>query len=146
MTRGSATRSNYFEVKDRQAFETWLENFNYEDPPEIWEKEKDNNNLIAFGMYDSIPSSRDLPAIFNDDDLQYPYEDVDPDQFYEELAEHLAPNQVVIIESVSFDKLRSLTGSARAIHSDGRVLEVYFGQLDKLVKKEWGVTPTPAQY
>lgn len=141
MTHFAATRSNYFTPKNREVFDAWLKNFHYEEDPEIWEGEP-GSNTIAFGFYDTIPSSR---TPFNPEDA-HDYDELHGNEFYAELAEHLEDGQVAIVESVSAEKLKSLGGSATAVHSDGRIINTYFDQLDELVEKEWGVTPTPAQY
>lgn len=134
MVRTTTTRSNYFQVENREAFEMWLKNFHYYSEPEVWDGPK-GSNTIAFGMFDHIPDSRSEDAELQDD------------EFLHELALHLTPNQVVIIHSVSAGKLRYASGMAAAVHSDGRILQLNMGdQLDELVEKEWGATPTPAQY
>lgn len=66
--------------------------------------------------------------------------------FPSELAEHLAPGEVAILEEVGSEKLRYLFGQAIAVHSDGRQLCMTLSDIEEMVSSQWGVTPSSPTY
>lgn len=106
---GSA-RSNYFRVKDTDAFLRWAER-------------------RGLGIFKN-EQARDLHAIHAGDTTDsggWPSYDLENDEeldLVSELAEHLAPGQVAILLEVGAEKLRYLTGQAIAVNAKGRVVEV----------------------
>ena len=55
------------------------------------------------------------------------------------IAPHLAPNEVCIMMEVGSERQRYLIGYARAIHSDGRVLELSLDDIYDKVHETFGI-------
>lgn len=103
-------RSNYFRVKDRDAFLKWAEKRGLG----VFESSEDAG-LFAIHSGDST------------DGGSWPSYDVEKDtevDLVRELAEHLPNGQVAVLVEVGAEKLRYLTGQAIAINAKGRVVEV----------------------
>jgi hypothetical protein len=103
-------RSNYFRVKDNDAFLKWA----------------DSRGLGVFRNKESA----DLFAIHGGettDDGSWPSYDVEGDteiDLVSELAQHLPKGQIAVLMEIGAEKLRYLTGVAMAIDHKGRVVEV----------------------
>jgi hypothetical protein len=102
-------RSNYFRVKDKDAFLKWA----------------DGRRLGVFKNEDSA----DLFAIHggDTDDGSWPGYDMEGEteiDLVRELAEHLPKGQVAVLMEIGAEKLRYLTGVAIAVNHKGRVVEV----------------------
>ena len=106
-------RSNYFHVKDVDAFKNWLSQY---DAQFI---EKDG----MVGFYSTDPDSGGLPTRYvDDDDLT----DCDSDTIsvLDEIQDHLAENEVCIILEVGAEKLRWLSGMGWAIGHTGEIVQI----------------------
>jgi hypothetical protein len=131
---GSA-RSNYFRVKDRDAFIKWVQTL-----PEVKFVEKDR----AFALL-SREEYRGWP-------LFRPCEELDHDEQFKELdwvaelAKHLAEGEVCVLQEIGAEKLRYLTGEAVAINSAGATLRVSIDDIYELVHERWNIEPSPAEY
>ena len=99
-------RSNYFKVKDEDAFKVWVDTL----PIECRESKKDNETTFMVMEPDGIG----WPTYKEDDDGEY--EDID---FAGELSEHLADGWVAIIKEVGYEKMRYLHGYIEAINNKG---------------------------
>ena len=128
------SRTNYFKVKDREAFNTWVSTLGGD--LYVFEGEAGRVGLGANTADGSWPTS-----CFDDETNDY----VDID-FVFELAEHLVENEVAIIMVSGAEKLRYITGYAVAIRSDGRELQINLDDIYELVNHKWGVEPTRAEY
>jgi hypothetical protein len=106
----STARSNYFRVKDRDAFLKWTER-------------------LGLGVFKN-EESPDLFAIYggeNTDDGSWPSYDVEGDteiDLVTELAQHLPKGQIAVLMEIGAEKLRYLTGVAIAVNHKGRVVEL----------------------
>jgi len=111
---GSA-RSNYFRVKDRDAFLNWA----------------DSRGL---GVFKNDESS-DLFAIYGGEstgDGSWPSYDVEGDTEFDlvdELAQHLLKGQIAVLMEIGAEKLRYLSGVAIAVNHKGRVVELTLGDI-----------------
>jgi hypothetical protein len=102
-------RSNYFRVKDSDAFLKWA----------------DGHGL---GVFKNEESS-DLFAIHggSTDDGSWPSYDVEGDteiDLVNELAQHLPKGQIAVLLEIGAEKLRYLTGMAISVNHEGRVVEL----------------------
>lgn len=105
-------RSNYFAVKDREAFEQFCKRFNLERITD--DKDKSLVGFLDSGFNGSIPVS-----IYNEE--QDDNEDID---FLAELSTHLAPGHVAIVKEVGYEKMRYLVGLAFAVNSAGEQVKI----------------------
>ncbi len=126
---GSA-RSNYIRVKDREAFFKWIDSLH---GVEVVEKD-DRFALLVTGDGDGSWAS-----------LRCDREDEAFD-FVAEIANHLAGGEVFIFQEVGAEKLRYLTGWAKAVNSAGQTMEVSIDDIYVLVRRRWHLSPTEAQY
>lgn len=103
----SVTRSNYFHVKDEDAFSKFMDTVSGDDMHCWSDKDEDGNTLHAFGCDGSIYG---VPNGAKDNDF---------DLFLSELQKHIAPEDAVILMEAGHEKLRYVTGFATVITSGG---------------------------
>jgi hypothetical protein len=124
---GSA-RSNYFRVKDRDAFLNWA----------------DSHGLGVF----KNEESQDLFAVHggeSTDDGSWPSYDVEGDteiDLVAELAQHLPKGQIAVLMEIGAEKLRYLTGVAIAINHKGRVVELTLSDIYRKASRSFRVAET----
>ncbi len=99
------TRSNYFQVKDRGAFEGFCELFELEVIK--------SGEQLGF-IVDSGEGS--IPTMLCDVETG---EGIDID-FMGLLAEHLTDGQVAVVMEIGYEKMRYLTGRALAVNFQGQ--------------------------
>jgi hypothetical protein len=120
-------RSNYVRIKDREAFLRWADSL-----PDVEVVDKDDTFALLATGEGCWPS-------FRGDDK----EELD---LATEIAAHLAEGEVFIFQEVGAEKLRYLTGWAKAVNSSGETLEVSIDDIYTLVRERWNCIPTEAQY
>ena len=105
-------RTNYFHVKDPDAFRKFMRCvYGTEDGIELWEEKDDDGNLVfgfgtnggIFGFCDN--AEEDCP---DTDDTSY-------DLFIDGLQEHLCDDDAVIIMEAGHEKLNYVVGSATVV-------------------------------
>lgn len=106
-------RTNYFHVKDPDAFRELMKKADAEDL-HLWEeKDEDGNLIFAFGCYGSIagiPIQNEEGDLETDDDS---YED-----FLTELQKCVEESDVIIMIESGHEKLRYVSGIATVITSN----------------------------
>ena len=127
----SSARTNYFRVKDVDAFNAWAKE--YEDNYRVEVVDKEDTFAILFDGESGIPNSREVDG---------DYDDID---FMDELSNHRADDEVAILHESGAEKLRYINGFAIAINNkaERRVIS-----LDDIYvhAKELGKNVTLAQY
>jgi hypothetical protein len=127
----SSARTNYFRVKDVDAFNAWVKEFENLHGVEVVSKE--NTFAILFDGESGVPNSREVDG------------DYEPLDFMDELSKHLADDEVAILHESGAEKLRYINGFAIAINNkaERRVIS-----LDDIYvhAKELGKNVTLAQY
>ena len=104
------SRSNYFRVKDRDAFLKWTE----ERGLGVFENQADTGLFAIHGGESTGDGS-------------WPSYDMERDcevDVVSELAQHLPEVQIAVLIEVGAEKLRYLTGAAFAINSKGQIADV----------------------
>jgi len=119
------SRSSYFKVKDKAAFQAFLDRFC--GAVEMIEDEKDKNR-VGFLAPEGIPSEW---GVADADGME---ESVEVD-FVGELAGHLADHEVLIIVGNGYEKMRYLTGFAVAINNKGERRQVTVEDIYELAKQ-----------
>ena len=132
----ATARSNYFKVKDLEAFSAWCESVG---GLQIIHGSEDKQGLV-FLTVDEMdgggwPTSRINPETEEPEDLD----------FLVELSKHLEPGWVAIIMEVGSEKLRYLNGWAAAVNPEGKTKEVSLDHIYKLAE-EMGPNVTRAEY
>ena len=127
----SSARTNYFRVKDVGAFNAWFKEFEEGGGAELVNEE--NTFAILFDQESGVPSSRQ-----NGDD----FDEID---FMSELSEHLADDEVAILQESGAEKLRYIVGYAVAINNKGERRKISIDGIYDLAK-ELGKNVTQAEY
>lgn len=132
----ASARSNYFKVKDLEAFKAWVDTI-----PGIglWADRPDGE----VGIFVNDCDGAGWPSYRWNDELA-----PEPDDFdlAEELSEHLTDDSVAILMEVGNEKLRYLTGFAIAVNSKGEILRVSINDIYELVVKNWDLEVSLAEY
>lgn len=130
-------RTNYFRVKDADAFNKWIEQFS---GLETIVHETEGTVGVLFD--DGVPNCRwetEKDTDGNENDV-----DVEVD-FMDELAEHLADNEVAILQEAGAEKLRFINGYAIAINNKKETKQINLDDIYALAK-ELGSNITKAEY
>lgn len=105
-------RTNYFRVKDVEAFKSWVWSTG-----EVRVLERiAPDGAEFFGFASECPDSGCFPNARYDEELG-DNEEID---WAEELSQHLVEGEVAVMMECGAEKLRYLSGWSRAIYSDGR--------------------------
>ena len=132
-------RSNYFRVKDLDAFKAKMEQVGLE----VVGRRQDDS-VEADGRVAVLSTNDDKggwPSGYYDDDAD---EDVEVD-VVELIAEHLADDEVAVFMECGAEKLRYLTGNATAVNNKGEMRQVWLDQIYPLAA-ELGTNVTHASY
>ena len=122
-------RSNYFRVKDPEAFKSWCEGLGLE-------VIEGREGFYGFIADEGIPSVRCNPQTGEDEEID----------FFAELVDHLAKGQVAEVREIGYEKMRYLVGVTYAVRWDGEMLEVSLDDIYALVAAQWGLDMTRAEY
>jgi hypothetical protein len=115
------SRSNYFQVKDRAAFDALMELY------EVEVIEKDGGvGFLARTEFGTIPTR------------EAEEEGDDPISLADEIADHLAENQVCVIMEAGAEKLCYVSGFATAISWTGESVNISLDDIYKLAQDEFG--------
>ena len=145
-------RSNYFKVKDAEAFLAWAaridvtvhEGCKAEREGTFGVFTSDNSDSGSVPCYESLDTDvEEKPEGWTDEEFAEEMREFD---FLEELATHLAPGEVAIVMETGAEKLRYLNGWAGAINSEGERIDINLSDIYKKAKKKFGVEPSKAEY
>jgi hypothetical protein len=114
-----SARTNYFRVKDKDAFKKFIDTV---DGTDLVTDDKDENLFALLFTEEGVPSSR-----FNEET-----EDYDDFDLMDELAPYLADGSVAILMGAGAEKLRHVNGYAVAINNKGESVAV---NLDDIYEK-----------
>lgn len=127
----STARTNYFRVKDVDAFNAWVKEF--EDNYRVEVVSKEDTFAILFDSESGIPTSREVDG------------DYDHLDFMDELSKHLADDEVAILHEAGAEKLRYINGFAIAINNKAERRVISLDDIYTFAK-ELGKNVTLAQY
>ena len=141
MANYSATsRSSYFCVKNRAAFDEWLATVAYNDLTVL-----ETDDPLRVGLNATNGDCSGFSIEFED-------EDGESRNLLEELAKHLADGEVAVLMEAGSEKCRYIVGFAVAVMADPtadggfKILEVNLNDIYGLVRKNWGVEAGQAVY
>ena len=133
----SSARTNYFRVKDVDAFNKWIKQFSG-----LETIVHETEGTIGVLFEDGVPRLRLETEKFADGSEH----DVDVEvDFMEELALHLADNEVAILQEAGAEKLRYINGYAIAVNNKGERRQISIDKIYDLAK-ELGSNITRAEY
>jgi hypothetical protein len=133
-------RSNYFFVKDFAAFTKWVTDIDCV----VLVGEGDQTGM--FGFYSNDDNTGSWPSYrCQEDEDGCEIEDEDFD-LPAELAEHLAEGQVAVLVEAGAEKMRYISGWAKAVTWDGRSVQINLDNIYDMAQAAFGITPTDASY
>jgi hypothetical protein len=132
----ATARSNYFAVKDAAAFKDWCADRDLE----VWDGS--NENAARFAIAPSNDSDTGGWPELLDDDCNV------TEDLCEALAGHLVDGEVAVLLEIGNEKLRFLIGTATAIHSSGKRIDLTLGEIYTRARRAFGATAviTEANY
>jgi len=135
----ATARSNYFRVKDAQAFEQWCSKRGLDCWTTLY---PDIGNRYAIAP--NADEETGWPNL-DLDEATYEYCEID---FPKELASHLDPRDIAVIVQVGSEKLRYLTGEAVAVHASGKTTRISLDDIYRQAVREFegDITITEATY
>jgi hypothetical protein len=122
------SRSNYFKIKDRHAFVSWLN-----DVGEVSVLAEENGLVAIAGE-----SFGGWPHVRGDDCEEF--------DFVGELSQHLAEGEIAVLIEAGNEKLRYITGHAVAVNSHGQRTEISLYDIYDQAHKVFGRRPPDASY
>jgi hypothetical protein len=134
-TYTSSARTNYFRVKDVNAFNKWIKQFS---GLETIVQERQGTVGILFD--DGVPTYR--WGTIEGDEIDFNEVEID---FMEELALHLADEEVAVLQEVGAENLRFVNGYAIAVNNKGERRDISLENIYDLAK-ELGSNITRAEY
>lgn len=123
----ATARSNYFRVKDAEAFETLCEEMGLE----MWESEEDEGRFAVSGEEHGWPSMAEL----DEDD---PRADEDGEwefDVFEEISKHLVDGEVAVFMEAGNEAMRYVNGYAVAVNSKGETRSLRLNDILDLAKE-----------
>ena len=122
----ATARSNYFAVKDAEAFKEWCATRGLD----VWQGSDDN--AARFAIAPGIQSDcGGWPELKGD-------ENEPADDLCESLAQHLREGEVAILLELGHEKLRYLVGAATAVHSSGRRIDLTLAEIYTQAREAFG--------
>lgn len=115
-------RSNYFKVKDADAFAAFCNRLDLE----IIRDERDPTRYGFMG-----DSDQGAPTGYYDPETDQ-FVEVD---FFNELADHLVPGEVAVYQEIGYEKFCFLSGYAVAVNSEGETRTVDIDDIYDLAKE-----------
>lgn len=128
-----SSRTNYFRVKDRPAFDEWAAKYMLN----IHDK-ADGSLCLTPGSYTDDGS---FPSSYEDETgehIQF--------EFPLELSRFLADGSIAVVIEVGNEKLRYLNGLAIAVDNTGQSVGVSLNEIYELAEENFGVDVTRAEY
>jgi len=138
----STWRSNYFKVKDREAFLEFISRVHDLDVKE------DERGFVLLEAQDGEGGAPSMISLNPDDDDAEPayFDTGEAASFESYIAAHLADGEVAILMESGHEKLRYVSGYATAVRADGEIIHISLSMIYDLVEREWGVKTTEATY
>jgi hypothetical protein len=123
------SRSNYFKVKDKEAFLAWLSEIG---DVSVLHEDAHGSIAIMGESYGGWPTC--------------PGEDCEPFDFAEELSDFLLDGEIAVLIEAGAEKLRYITGVAIAIDSHGNRTQLLLSDIYAQAEAVLGRRPPDATY
>lgn len=134
--RGTA-RSNYFLVKDADAFKAWVASI---PSLALWEQPSLDPAVIRYAVYSECPDNGTFPTSREEDGQ-------DVEVFYpQDLGEHLADGQVCVLMEAGAEKRCYISGWAQAFTNTCEPIWISLNDIYARAFDKFGITPGSAAY
>jgi len=130
-------RSNYFSVKDVDAFTAWAKNCEADVA-----KKHDQDPHSPVCLIQNQDSEHGIP-LYRYNEVTADYEDFD---FFGELALHLQSDQTAVVQEIGYEKYRYFVGYSVAVNAQGHQLKININDIYKNIQKKWHQTASPVEY
>lgn len=130
-------RTNYFRVKDADAFNKWIEQFSG-----LETIVHETQGTVGILFDDGVPNYRCKTEKDSEGNEQEVEIEVD---FMDELAEHLADDEVAVLQEAGAEKMRYINGYAIAINNKKETKQINLDDI-YVFAKELGKNITRAEY
>lgn len=134
-------RSNYFAVKDLQAFREAVDR----EIPDVDIQEGDPDGEYRGKVCLIVGRDSDSggwPSTRYDEEAD---DDVDVD-IVKTVQPHLVDDEIVVLMEVGSERTKYVTGEARAFSTKGDPISISLNDIYALAAQSYGKPPTPAQY
>lgn len=135
-TYTSTARTNYFRVKDVDAFNKWIKQFTGLD-----KIVHETQGTVGILFDDGVPNVRWETELIEGEEIE---SEVEID-FMEELGLYLADEEVAVLQECGSENLRYVNGYAIAVNNKGERREISINKIYDLAK-ELGSKITRAEY
>ena len=135
-TYTSTARTNYFRVKDVDAFNKWIKQFTG-----LEKIVHETQGTIGILFDDGVPNVRWKTELIKGEEIE---SEVEID-FMEELGLYLADEEVAVLQECGSENLRYVNGYAIAVNNKGERREISINKIYDLAK-ELGSKITRAEY
>lgn len=126
-------RSNYFRVKDPDAFEAWVEMIGCEVIADMHGR---------LGFLPGDMSDGGFPSTYDDEETGETFDiDIEAD-----IVQFLAEGEIAVLQEIGSEGCRYLTGYSVAIAWDGRTTRVHIDDIYSKAGAEFGKRPANATY
>lgn len=136
----ATSRSNYFKVKDADAFKAWVVTI-----PDL-RAVSSTERTDAFAIISDDGDTGQWPITYGDcgsDASEEEYVDIN---WSTDLGTHLVDGEVCIMMSAGSEGTRYVCGGAFAFDNTGKTVRVSLDEIYTKAAKAFGVTPTVAEY
>lgn len=133
----AAARTNYFKVKDVEAFTAFISKLN--DCVIITTAARDGDTL--YGFYCETDHGT-FPCTMYDEET-HTHTEID---VVDEIAKHLAPNSVAVFMETGHEKMRYVDGWACAVDNSGKQIHIHLTDIYDQAKAVFGSVPMLAEY
>jgi len=135
-TYTSTARTNYFRVKDDDAFNKWIKQFTG-----LEKIVHETQGTVGILFEDGVPNVRWETELIQGEEIE---SEVEID-FMEELGLYLADEEVAVLQEVGNENHRYVSGYAIAVNNKGERREISINRIYNLAK-ELGSKITHAEY
>ena len=128
-------RTNYVRTKDRDAFKAWVARF-----PTLTFIENDGGKVGFYNDDDGyVPSSKVEGVVFDESGavVDEEFVDLEGDQFWDELCEHLREEDLLIVMQSGAENTRYVSGLSLLVTSDGIQEKIFLSDIYDVAKEKY---------
>lgn len=127
-------RTNYVHTKDKEAFKRWVESFSA-----LTFIENDGGKVGFYNDVGGYIPSMKLTDIVDEtgEVVEQDWVEIEDDQFYRELCEHLTDEDMLIIMQSGAEKARYVSGLSLLVTSEGIQEEIFLSDIYDVARAKY---------